>query len=339
MKIAFFEVEKWEKGFLRKKLKGHSLEFYNEPLNSEEIGAAKDADIISVFIYSRIDKEVISRLPGLKMIATRSTGFDHIDLDECKKRKISVCNVPFYGENTVAEHTFALILSLSRNIHKSYMRTLRSDFSIEGLKGFDLKGKTLGVVGAGHIGLHVIRIAKGFGMRVLVYDPNQNSFMAETLGFEYAPLNTVLSDSDIITLHVPYNKNTHHLINRESIKMIKKGAVMINTSRGGIVDTEALIEALDGKILSGAGLDVLEGEELIKEEKQLLYDPKKLQVLGSLVKDHILLSKDNVVFTPHIAFYSQEASERILETTVQNIEAFLSGVPLNIVTPIAPHRT
>jgi D-lactate dehydrogenase len=329
MKIAFFEVKNWEKRYLKNKLKGHQPAFYNEPLNPENVRKAKGAEVVSVFIYSKVGKEVLKKLPKLKLIATRSTGFDHINLKECKKRGIVVANVPFYGENTVAEHTFALILALSRNIHKAYVRNLRGDRSIEGLKGFDLKGKTLGVVGAGHIGLHVIRIAKGFGMEVLAYDVKKNKFLAEVLDFKYVPLQELLRKSDIITLHVPYNKFTRHLINRKTIKLIKKGALLINTSRGGVVDTEALIEALDKKILSGAGLDVLEGEELIKEEKQLLYEQEKLESLSELVKDHIILSKDNVVFTPHIAFYSQEALERILETTVGNIKAFLEGNPQN----------
>jgi len=331
MKIAFFEIKGWEKKYLREKLKGHYLEFYKEPLDLEKTKKIRDFEAISIFIYSKINKQIIRKLPKLKLVVTRSTGFDHIDLKGCKSGKIAVCNVPFYGEHTVAEHTFALILSLSRNIHKSYMRTIRDDFSIDGLEGFDLKGKTLGVVGAGHIGLHIIRMAKGFGMNVLAYDIHQERFLAEVLGFKYASLKEVLKGSNIITLHLPHNKFTHHLINKDTIKLIKKGAILINTSRGGIVDTEALIEALDQKILSGAGLDVLEGEELIKEEKQLLYDPRKLQALGNLVKDHILLRKDNVVFTPHIAFYSQEALERILETTTQNIINFLSGKPQNVV--------
>ena len=331
MKIAFFEIKGWEKKYLRRKLKGHYLEFYKEPLDMENAKKIRDFDIISVFIYSKINQQIIRKLPKLKLVVTRSTGFDHIDLKGCKSKKITACNIPFYGEHTVAEHTFALILSLSRNIHKSYMRTIRDDFSIDGLEGFDLKGKTLGVVGAGHIGLHIVRMAKGFGMKVLVYDIHQEKFLAEVLGFNYASLKEVLRNSNIITLHLPHNKSTHHLINKDTIKLIKKGAILINTSRGGIVDTGALIEALDRKILSGAGLDVLEGEELIKEEKQLLYDPKKLQALGNLVKDHILLRKDNVVFTPHIAFYSKEALERILETTTQNIINFLSGKPQNVV--------
>ncbi len=330
-KIAFFEIKSWEKKFLKARLKKHTLQFYNEPLGSGNVKKIADFDMVSVFIYSKIDKPILDNLSKLKLITTRSTGFDHIDLKVAKLRKITVCNVPFYGENTVAEHTFALILSLSRNIHKSYMKTLRADFSIEGLKGFDIAGKTLGVIGAGHIGLHVIRIAKGFGMDVLAYDTHQDKFLAEVLGFRYVSFKEILRNSDIITLHVPYNKYTHHLINKDTIKLIKKGAILINTARGGIVDTEALIEGIDKGILGGAGIDVLEGEELIKEEKQLLYDKKKLQSLGNLVKGHILLRRDNVVFTPHIAFYSQQALERILDVTVQNIIAFSSDKPQNVV--------
>ena len=333
MKIAFFEVEDWEGEYLKGKLNGHQLKFSNEKLSLENAAQIKDFDAISVFIYSKIDEQIIQAIPNLKLITTRSTGFDHIDLEVCKKQGITVCNVPSYGENTVAEHTFALILSLSRNICKACIRRFEQDFSIEGLEGFDLKGKTIGVIGTGQIGLHVIRIAKGFGMNVVAYDVHQNKLLSEVLGFEYVSLENLLARSDVITLHVPYMKATHHLMNKDTFKLVKKGAILINTARGSIVDTEALIDALDKKILAGAGLDVFEGEEVIKEEKQLLYDPKNLEVLASLVKDHILLSKDNVVFTPHIAFYSKEALERILETTVENISAFVSGKPQNVVQP------
>jgi len=331
MKIAFFEIKGWEKPQLKKELKNHTLEFYQEPLSSVNVDKIRDFEIVSVFIYSKMDEKVLGKLPQLKLITTRSTGFDNIDLKICQKKKIMVCNVPFYGENTVAEHTFALILSLSRNVHKSYLRTLRNDFSIEGLKGFDLKGKTLGVIGTGHIGICVIKIAKGFDMNVLAFDVIKNKELAQKLGFQYVSFDQVLKNSDIITLHVPYNKDTHHLINKQTIKKIKKGAVLINTARGGIADTEALIWALNQGILSGLGLDVLEGEKLIKEEKQLLYDKKNLEVLAELVKGHILLSKDNVVFTPHIGFYSEEALIRIIETTIENIKQYLLNKPQNII--------
>ena len=331
MKISFFEIKGWEKKLLKKGLRDFELEFFSEPLDLKNVKKAAKSDVISVFIYSKINKNVLANLPKLKLITTRSTGFDHIDLKACRRQKIDVCNVPFYGENTVAEHTFALILSLSRNIHKSYVRVLQEDFSMEGLKGFDLKDKTIGVVGAGHIGLNVIKIARGFGMNVLAFDVSQDHFLAEVLDFKYVSLEELLKNSDIITFHTPALPSTYHLINRKNINLIKKGAILINTSRGSVIETEALIEALDKKILAGAGLDVLEGEKLIKEEKQLLYDQSKVEALKELIRDHILLAKDNVVYTPHIAFYSQEALERILQTTISNILNYFRGEKQNIV--------
>ncbi len=325
MHLVFYEVKPWERRAIAKAFKGHRVKLLKETLNEDTVKYAKNADVISVFIYSKIDKRIISKLKRVKLIATRSTGFDHIDIKECRKRGIAVCNVPYYGENTVAEHTFALILALSRKVHKSYMRILKGDFSINGLMGFDLKGKTLGVIGAGHIGLHVIRIAKGFGMNVLAYDIKPNKFLAEVMGFEYTSFEDVLRKSDIITLHVPYTKATHHMINRKNIKLIKKGAILINTSRGPVVETDALIEALDKGILSGVGLDVVEGEEVIKEEKELLYKPEKIKKLATLGKLRLLVERENVVFTPHIAFYSKEALQRIINTTIENIKSFLEG--------------
>lgn len=329
-KIAFFEIKDWEKDYLKKRLTEHELIFEGEDFNNAA-SRGGDFTVLSTFIYSQINQRALELMPNLKLIATRSTGFDHIDLAACSSRGVKICNVPFYGENTVAEHTFALILSLSRNVHKAYVKTLRNDFSLDGLKGFDLKDKILGVVGAGRIGLHVIRIAKGFGMKVVAFDTNQDKFLAEVLGFDYLPLTDVFKTADIVTLHVPHNDHTHHLINKENIKLFKAGSILINTARGGVVDIEALLWGLDNDILAGAGLDVLEGEEFIKEEKQLLEATNQKEALASLIKDHIILNKENVVFTPHIGFYSQEALERILETTAQNIKAFVAGQPQNLV--------
>lgn len=334
MKIAFFEVKLWEAEFLKKiieKRNDSELTFINDPLTHKNAKKYVKYDIVSVFIYSTVNKNVIDTLENLKFIATRSTGFDHIDVTECNKKNILISNVPYYGENTIAEHTFGLILALSRNIHKSYVRTQRNDFTIDGLKGFDLQGKTLGIIGLGRIGMHVARIGRGFGMKILAYDIKQDTFFADLINFTYTSFEEVLRQSDIISLHVPYNKHTHHLINRDTIKLFKKGAILINTARGGVVETGALLEALEKKILSGIGLDVIEGEEYIKEEKQILYDPDKLDIWSKIVQDHILLKKDNVVFTPHIAFYSQEALERILHTTRDNIVAFLSENPQFII--------
>jgi D-lactate dehydrogenase len=229
----------------------------------------------------------------------------------------------------VAEHTFALILSLSRNVHKSYRHAVEGRMEMAALTGFDLKGKTLGVVGVGRIGMHVVKIARGFGMRVLAYDVRQDSFLAELLNFTYAPLEQVLAESDIITLHTPYLPATHHLLNRERLRLTKRGALLVNTARGGLVDTDALLEALQSGQLGGAGLDVLEGEELIREEHELLHSPRAAEALQALVRRSELLKMDNVVFTPHNAFNSREAMLRILETTVANVLAWQRGEELN----------
>jgi D-lactate dehydrogenase len=319
-KIAIFEIHGWEQDYLEQKLSANfKIVCFDDQIQDVSPDLYADADVISVFIYSKVTSEVIDKIPNLKLITTRSTGFDHIDSDYAKQKGVEVKNVPFYGENTVAEHTFALILSLSRNVHKSYARSLRNDFSINGLMGFDLKGKTIGIIGGGHIGQHVIRIAKGFGMEVLVFDLNKDNFLSEVLDYKYVDFETLLGQSDIISLHVPYNKHTHHLINLDNLVHIKKGAILINTSRGGVVDIDALLTALDAGILSGAGLDVLEGEDLIQEEQELLSNHKNPEKIAQLIKDHILIKKDNVVFTPHIGFYSREALQRILDTTVENV--------------------
>jgi D-lactate dehydrogenase len=330
--VSFFEATPVEKAYVKKSpLAKHALKLYEQRVQDVDRAVLRDTEIISGFIYSQLSREVIEKAPRLKLIATRSTGYDHIDLQVCRKRKIAVANVPFYGENTVAEHTFALILALSRKIHEAYFRTIRGNFSFEGLQGFDLQGKTLGVIGTGHIGLHVIRIAKGFGMRPIAYDPVKNPFMAETLGFEYVPFETLLASSDILSFHAPYNKHTHHMLNKENVKQIKRGTILINTARGGLVETEALTNALDQGILAGAGLDVLEGEELIKEERQILSQEFSTERLKTLVQNHILLNRENVVITPHIAFNSKEAYQRILDTTISNIQNFIAGKPENLV--------
>jgi D-lactate dehydrogenase len=321
MKIAFLELHDWEENYLRERLREHEFVSPDDP----------DTEIVSPFIYTKLTGEVLNRWPKLKLIATRSTGFDHIDVAECARRGITVCNVPFYGENTVAEHTFALILALSRKVHEAFVRVRQGNFSLDGLRGFDLKGKTIGVIGAGHIGLHVIRIARGFGMTVLAFDVRRDHFLAEVLGFEYVELDALLGRSDIISLHAPHNRHTHHLINPGNIGKIKRGAILINTARGGLVDTDALLKALDDGTLAGAGLDVLEGEETVLEESALLRDQTNPELLRRAIQNHLILKKPNVVFTPHNAFNSQEALERILQTTVENIAAFAAGAPKNVV--------
>jgi len=319
MKIAFFEIEDWEEDYLKEKLKKHELIFFSGTLNEENLNSVRDVDAISVFIYSKVDKKVLNNFEKLKFISTRSTGFDHIDIKEVKKKNILVLNVPNYGKNTVAEHTFALILSLSRKIPESYERTIRGNFSLDGLRGFDLKNRTIGIIGLGHIGSHVARIANGFEMKILSYGPHSNDKAIRKLGVKYVSLNNLLKNSDIVTLHCPYNKETHHLIDKKKISLMKEGAYLINTARGGLIDTHALIQALSKGKLGGAGLDVLEEESLIKEEIQLLSKNFPKENLMNLLENHLLLTFDNVIITPHNAFNSQEALKRILKTTVDNL--------------------
>ncbi len=333
MQIAFFEIQPWEQSKLEERFAGHQLSFFERVIELTDLEALQKCEVLSVFIYSQVTAEVIDKLPNLKLIVTRSTGFDHVDLEVAKERGILVSNVPSYGENTVAEHTFALILALSRNVHKSHVRRLGNNFSIDGLEGFDLKGKTLGVIGAGKIGLHVIKIAKGFGMEVIAFDAFENRFLSEVLDFKYVSLETLFQTSDIISLHTPYMKDTHHLVNQKNIDLLKHGSILINTARGELVETEALIRGLDEGILAGAGLDVIEGEFLVREEKELLTQKVSSAEVEALAQDHALLSRDNVVYTPHIAFYSREALERILSTTIENIECYAVGQCKNIVIP------
>jgi D-lactate dehydrogenase len=330
-RMAFFEIEDWEREYLSQSLNEYDVEYFKENLNPESAAKAKDAEIIGVFIYSKIDKKILSMLPNLKMIATMSTGFDHIDMKECEKMKITVCNVPFYGENTVAEHAFALILALSRKLFPSIERTKKGSFNLEGLQGFDLKGKTIGLIGTGHISAHVARMAYGFEMKIIGYDIFENKDLEKNYGLEYVELKKLLGNSDIISLHLPLNEKTKHMINKKNIGLMKKTAIIINTARGGLIETNALAKALESKKIAGAGLDVLEEENAIKEEKQLLshnYDTEKLR---TLIDNHVLLKMDNVIITPHNAFNSEEALERIMDTTIDNIEGFLNSKPIHVI--------
>ncbi len=323
MTIAIFDLKPWEKDLFAAKLKKHTVTYFTKPIQAVDLKNLEKTTVISCFITSEISKEILKYFPHLKLIATRSTGFDHIDLKETKKRGVTVLNVPSYGENTVAEHAFGLILTLSRHIHRSYLRSQKNNFSIDGLMGFDLYGKTIGVIGCGKIGSHLIRIAKGFEMKVIAYDPYRNKKLARELGFTYVPLQTLLKKSDIISLHVPLCRETKHLINWKNINLIKKGALLINTARGGLIDTDAIIHALDTKRLGGVALDVLEEEKLLMEDQHLLrHNAKDYARFKSIIKNHKLLKRDNVIFTPHIAFFSQEAVDRITETTIKNILGF-----------------
>lgn len=334
MKLAYYEVKAEDKNQLATTLPQLEIVSFPAHLDTDHLPEkAVDINLLSVFVDSRISTAVLDALPNLKLITTRSTGYDHIDLVACKQRNITVCNVPSYGENTVAEHAFALILALSRKIFQSYERTEKMDFNRDGLEGFDLQGKTLGVIGCGAIGRHSIRIGKGFGMEIIAYDVRLDQALAKQIGFTWADsVDAVLKQSEVITLHTPYLPKTHHLINMENIKLIKPGAILINTARGALVDTQALLWALDNHILSGAGLDVLEDEEDTFDHVALLSaNFSKTKDMAALLRNYILIDREDVIITPHNAFNSREARLRIFTTNVENIRAFIAGQPQNVV--------
>jgi D-lactate dehydrogenase len=334
MKIAFFELFKSEQEILEKSFKDESVSFSGEKLTEENVNSYKDVEIISIFTGSVINKNIIDALPNLKFINTSSTGYDHIDLKSAEDRSIKISNVPSYGSFTVAEFTFSLLLVLSRNIIKANNQLRQNDdFSTAPLEGFDLRSKTLGVIGTGRIGKNVIRIAKGFGMNVIAYDTFINKEAEIELGFSYKSFEEIIKESDVITLHVPYSKENFHLINKENISKMKKGVYILNTARGELIDTEALVYGLKEGIIAGAGLDVLEGERDLKEEIKILSNPESgvLKDYKTLLEDHMLLNMPNVIVTPHIAFNSKEAKEEIIKTTIENIKGFEECKLINII--------
>jgi D-lactate dehydrogenase len=334
MKIIFFGLDRDKQPVFSGSFKGAEISFSDEKLNESNIEKAKDAEAICLFVNSTVNKNVIDALPSLKFIATRSTGFDHIDCEYAKTKGIQVSNVPAYGSHTVAEFAFGLMLNLSRNIIKAnnYIKET-ADFNYSaGMEGFDLNGKTLGIIGTGKIGKNVAKIAESFGMNIVAYDLHPDLAFAKENNFTYKSLNEVLSRSDIITLHTPYNKENHHLIDKEKISLMKKGVYLINTARGELVDTKALVSGLKEGIIAGLGSDLLEEERELKDEKDLLRAGKlKEENMKIIELNHELMKMPNVIITPHMAFYTKEAVDSILQTTLLNIKGFLSGQPINLV--------
>ena len=331
--ILFAELEPWERDQLAALCPEH-CRIVTSPERLEAISddtAGGDVTIFSPFIHSAVNAGQLGRIPNLKLIATRSTGFDHIDLKECDRRGILIANVPHYGEDTVAEHAFGMLLALTRKIHRCYERTSRGDFSIEGLRGIDIAGKTFGCLGVGAIGSRVMRIAGGFGMNRIAYDRHQDVLLSGSLGFRYVDLETLLPEADVLSLHIPLTSETHHMIGRDALAKMKRGSILVNTARGGLVDTGALIESLKDGHLAGAALDVLEAETAIAEEAELLSSHYDVETLRQVVQSNALLRMPNVIITPHNAFNSREACRRIIETTLENIHAWLLGEPRNIV--------
>ncbi len=333
MRIHVFEVERREIPAFDEIRRGNEVCFDQGPLTAANASAHREAEIVCPFVYSQLDRAALDQLPALKLVATRSTGFDHIDTQICRARGIPVCNVPSYGQNTVAEHVFALLLAISHRLPEAIERARSDRFSPAGLEGFDLAGKTLGVLGAGAIGRHVIRIAKGFSMNIVACDIRPDPVLAGVLGFRYVDLNDLYASSDILSLHLPATPRTAGLVSKAAFDKMKHGVVVINTARGNLIDTQALVVALNSGKVAAAGLDVLPDEPLIREEAELISSIcESGRALRNLLASHVLLRMHNVIVTPHSAFNTREAISRIIETTVENIEAFLRGAPQNDVT-------
>jgi len=325
-KIAFFGVKPWEREIVERKiinLDAVGVGIFHEDVQ-DKLNIAAEYNILSVYISSPIDKAVLAKLPKLKMIAARSTGIDHIDGSECKKRGIEVTNVPEYGTNTVAEYAMALLLVVAKKIVVAHQSVEEGEFSPHGLTGIDIEGKTLGVIGAGKIGQRMAKYAKGMGMRVVAVDVIKDEKAARQLGYKYVELEECLKIADFVSLHVPYIPETFHMINKKNIKLMKKGSYLINTARGPVVETEALVWALNEGILAGVGLDVVEEESNLESMSMIMSSHPTKDDLQEVLSFHMLRDRDDVVFTPHNAFNTTEAIERRVEMNIESIKQFIS---------------
>lgn len=314
MKIAFFDTKPYDKPSFEKYVKDTKIEkikFLESKLNEDTVELAKGYDVVCVFVNDVVNATVIDKLyeMGVKLIALRCAGYNNVDLSHAFG-KIHVVHVPAYSPYAVAEHAMALLLTSIRRIHKAYNRTREFNFSLNGLTGFDLYGKTIGIIGTGKIGKIFIDICKGFGMNVLAYDkyPSSNDY-------NYVSLDELLSKSDIISLHCPLTQETHHLIDENSLSKLKKGVIIINTSRGALIDAKALLEGIKNRIIGAACLDVYE------EESDIFFQ----DFSGHIVEDDTLarlISMPNVIVTSHQAFLTNEALDNIASTTINNILDF-----------------
>jgi D-lactate dehydrogenase len=320
MKVAIFSTKPYDREFLTASNQasggGHELRFLEPRLTLDTARLGHDAAAVCAFVNDVIDRPVLEALAasGTRLVALRSAGFNNVDLAAAGELGIAVARVPAYSPEAVAEHTVALILSLNRNIHRAYARVREGNFALDGLLGFDLKGRTIGIVGTGRIGICVERIMLGFGCQVLAFDPRHDPEFTR-LGGHYVDLDDLLSRSDIITLHCPLTPQTHHLIDAKAITAMKPGVMIINTGRGALVEARALIKGLKSGKIGHVGLDVYE------EEGDLFFE----NLSGQIIQDDIfarLLTFPNVLITGHQAFFTSEALTAIAETTIENITQF-----------------
>ena len=338
MKVVFFDVDSLTKKYIEKNsncnCKIIMCEKSLSTLTKVERAKYEDADIISIFSVSAdvLGASILEHFPKLKLIATRSTGFDHIDIKYCKNRNIAVVNVPKYGEATVAEYAMGLLLNLSRKIILVRNDMYNGHYEVKNYIGFDLYGRTIGIIGTGAIGRHMIKLAKGFGMEVLAYDLFPNAEVERIMGFKYVNLDDIYHKSDIISLHAPSTKENFHLLNKTAFEKMKKDVIIINTARGDLIDTEELYRAIIQGKVAGAGLDVLEDEEtLIYDDIFIDEKPITMDFALNTIINNKLLRLPNVIITPHTAFNSIDAVNRILATTIKNIESFSVGRLVNSV--------
>lgn len=321
LNIAFFDAKMYDlKSFSNRNDGSFNIIPIETPLNEKTASAATGCKVVCIFVNDRADAQAIEQLAilGVEMIALRCAGFNNVDLEACRRHRINVVRVPAYSPHAVAEHTLALILMLNRHLHQAYMRNRAGSFVLDGLTGFDMYGKTVGVIGTGKIGQCVAEILVGFGCQVLAYDVHVNAEVQKLSNTEYVSQDELLSRSDIITLHLPLFEETHHLINRKTISQMKRGVMLINTSRGGLIETVALIEGLKSGHIGWARLDVYE------EEAGIFFNDISDQILNDDVLAR-LMTFNNVVITSHQAFLTHEALDNIAETTLQNVNEFLEG--------------
>lgn len=324
MKILFYDTKPYDKEFFNKYNEeyGFDIKYLTGKLTEESADLAKGYDIISIFVNDTVDKKVIDILAecGVKLIAMRCAGYNNVSLKDIDGR-LKVVRVPAYSPYSIAEYTAGMIMTLNRKIHKAYIRTREGNFSITGLMGYDLHKKTAGIIGAGKIAQILIKILKGFGMRVIAYDPYPNYEKAKELGFEFTDLDTLYKEADIISLNCPLTKETRYMINRNSMNKMKDGVMIVNTGRGMLIDTVDLIEALKDKKIGAAALDVYE------EEADYFFEDYSNMVIEDDILGR-LLSFNNVLVTSHQAFFTKEAVEEITRVTMENIKKFQEGKPL-----------
>jgi D-lactate dehydrogenase len=321
MRVAFFSTHAFDREFFDEANREHTheLQYIEARLTPATAALAKGFQAVCAFVNDQLHEEVLRNLSdaGVRMIALRSAGFNHVDLTSARSLGLTVARVPAYSPHAVAEHTVALILTLNRKIHRAYARVREGNFALDGLLGFDLYRRTVGVVGTGKIGAVVARILTGFGCHVIAYDPAPNP-ACTSMGVTYVTLDDLWAQSDIVTLHTPLTASTHHLVNAAAISRMKPGAMIINTGRGALVDTTALVDALKSGRLGYLGLDVYE------EEESLFFQDRSSQIIQDDVFAR-LLTFPNVVVTAHQGFFTAEALGAISETTLENISAFEQG--------------